>query len=149
MNYNVFIATTGNGLARAEPGLSGDWSVEYFLEGQDVRCLAADPHNPNVVYAGTQGQGVLRSDDRGLTWNSAGLPGMVVKSIAVSPHHAGTMFAGTKPRALYVSRDEGQSWDELDGFRRLPFSWWWFSPAESPCELQKRLPQKPLHWQRP
>jgi len=65
---NTFIATTGKGLARAVREANGIWSVESLLEDQDVRCLAADSSNPDVVYAGTQRQGVLRSDDGGRTW---------------------------------------------------------------------------------
>ncbi len=69
---NSFLATTGMGfgdssLARAEQGSDGNWSVEYPLKGQDVRCLAADPLNPGIVYAGTQGNGILRSEDNGKT----------------------------------------------------------------------------------
>jgi len=130
----VFIATTGDGLGRAEQDASGDWSVEFILQGQDVRCLAANPLNPQVVYAGTQGDGVLRSDDRGKTWRPAGLPETIVKSLAVSPHEPGLLFAGAKPAYLFVSRDGGDSWHELDGFRHIPGRQLWFSPAEKPFQ---------------
>ena len=132
MNANTFIAATGNGLARAERDVNDDWSVEFLLAGQDVRCLAADPLNPAVIYAGAQGEGVLRSDDRGKSWRPAGMQGQIVKSLAASPHESGTIYAGTKPAYLFVSRDGGQTWAELKGFRRIPFRWWWFSPAEKP-----------------
>ena len=59
MDAKTFIATTGHGVARATR-LNDEWSVELLLTDHDVRCLAADPHNANVVYAGTQGNGVLR-----------------------------------------------------------------------------------------
>ena len=72
MNAHTFMATTGTGLARAFRDAKGDWSVEFLIEDQDVRCLAADPSNPDVVYAGTQRQGVLRSDDGGRTWRPVG-----------------------------------------------------------------------------
>ena len=156
MNATTFIAATGNGpsilrhssgqaslracsepaegtgLARAERKAEGDWSVEFLLAGQDVRCLAADPLNSNVVYAGVQHGGVLRSDDRGRTWRPAGLAGKVVKSLAVSPHDAGAIYAGTRPALMYVSRDGGDTWTELEAFRRIPWRWLWLSPAEKP-----------------
>jgi hypothetical protein len=132
MNAKIFLATTGSGLARAKRVSTGDWTVEFLLEEQDVRCLAADPLNPGVVYAGTQGEGVLRSDDSGRTWAPAGLTGRTVKSIAASPHDAGTLYAGTKPAHMYLSRDSGQSWVGLEGFRRIRGRWFWFSPAEKP-----------------
>lgn len=132
MNASTFIATTGNGLARAERDTGGNWSVAYLLEDEDLRCLATDPLNPNVIYAGTQGNGVLRSDDRGVTWRPAGLSGQIVKAIAPSRHEPGTVYAGAKPATMFVSRDGAKSWTELEAFRRIPGRWWWFSPAEKP-----------------
>lgn len=140
MNANIFIATTGKGLARAAREANGDWSVEFLIEDQDVRCLAADPLDPNVIYAGTQGNGVLRSNDRGRTWKPAGLPGQIVKALAVSrterglskAEGPGTVYAGTKPATMFVSRDGGETWTELESFRRIRGRRFWFSPAEKP-----------------
>jgi hypothetical protein len=75
---------------------------------------------------------VLRSDDRGKSWRPAGMSGQIVKSLAVSPHEPGQVYAGTKPAYMFLSRDSGTTWTELEGFRRIPFRWWWFSPAEKP-----------------
>jgi photosystem II stability/assembly factor-like uncharacterized protein len=126
----IFISTSGSRLARAECSANGNWSVEFLLEGEQVRCLAADPRTPNVIYAGTQGKGVLRSEDRGKTWQPSGMEGQVVKSVAVSPVESGLIFAGTKPPGVFVSRDGGQKWTELESFRRMR-RWFWFTPAEA------------------
>jgi photosystem II stability/assembly factor-like uncharacterized protein len=131
MSITTFVATTGQGIGRAESTADGSWAVDYRLAEQDVRCLAADPINSDTVYAGTQGNGVLRSDDRSKTWQSAGLSGCIVKSIAVSRLERDTLYAGTKPPMLFVSHDRGTTWTELPAFRRLR-SWWWFQPAEMP-----------------
>jgi photosystem II stability/assembly factor-like uncharacterized protein len=122
----------GSGVARASLIKDSEWTVETVLQGLDIRCLAPDPLDSGVVYAGTQGGGVLRSEDRGRTWKPAGMQGRVVKSLAVSPHEPGVIFAGTKPACIFVSRDGGATWSELEGFRRIPFRWWWFTPAETP-----------------
>ena len=84
-NTKVFLAVTGRGLSRASCS-NGLWNVEFRLndQGLDIRCLAADPAHPQIVYAGTQGQGVLRSDDGGFSWQPAGLTGRIIKSLAVS-----------------------------------------------------------------
>jgi hypothetical protein len=133
MSVNTFLATTGNGLAAARRGANGEWSVEMLLADQDVRCLAADPLHPNFVYAGTQGQGVLRSEDGGITWRCAGLTGRIVKALAVSRVEPGAVYAGTKsPPLMFVSRDGGAYWQELEGFRRIRSRPFWFSPAEPP-----------------
>jgi photosystem II stability/assembly factor-like uncharacterized protein len=93
--------------------------------------LAVDPHRRGAVFAGTQGNGIVRSNDAGKTWEAAGLDGQVVKSIAVSPAQPGLVFAGTNPARVFVSRDNAQTWNELNSFQRVR-KWWWFSPAESP-----------------
>jgi hypothetical protein len=132
MNANKFIATTGRGLACATRGQNGDWSVDLSLQDQDVRCLATDPLDSQVVYAGTQGNGVLRSEDQGASWTPAGLKGRMVKSIAVSPHEAGVVYAGLKPASIFVTRNYGQDWVELESFQRIRGRGWWRSPAEPP-----------------
>ena len=130
MSANIFIATTGNGLARAERQAAG-WTVERLLSDQDVRCLAVDPLHAGVMYAGTQ-NGVLRSADAGKTWQVAGLSGHMLRALAVSRAEPGTIYAGTKPARLWVSRDSGANWSEIEAFRRLPGQRWWRTPSEMP-----------------
>lgn len=132
MSEPIFFAAVGSGLARAKHNGTAGWALDTPLKGADIRCLAVDPQNPAAIFAGTQGQGVLRSTDMGATWHPAGLSGQIVKSLAVSPHDPDTIYAGTKPAYMFVSHDGGGTWGELEGFRRVPGRWWWFSPAESP-----------------
>jgi hypothetical protein len=139
MESKILISGMGNGLARAECGLSGAWQVEHLIPDQDIRCLAADPRHPHLLYAGTQGQGVLCSKDAGKTWHPGGLAGRIVKSIAVSAFPGenaadlGIIFAGTKsPASIFLSEDGGENWVELEAFRRIRSRWFWFSPAEPP-----------------
>jgi photosystem II stability/assembly factor-like uncharacterized protein len=132
MAAETFISTTGNGITRAICAASGRWSTEALLAGVDVRCLAADPLCEGRVYAGTQGTGVMRSDDGGKSWQPSGLEGRIVKAVAASPLQPGTVFAGTKPACIFVSHDGGRTWAELLSFRRIPWRWLWLSPAEKP-----------------
>jgi photosystem II stability/assembly factor-like uncharacterized protein len=132
MNSSLFLAITNSGMARVVPQANGNWSVESALEGQTLRCLTADPLNPNVVYTAVDGQGVLRSDDRGQSWQVAGNPGYDVRSLAVSPHQPGLLYAGVKPASACVSPDSGQTWSELAGFHRIRGRRLWRSPAEPP-----------------
>jgi photosystem II stability/assembly factor-like uncharacterized protein len=132
MMNRIFLSNTGRGVARAEQNADGSWTVGHLLADRDVRCLAADPHNQNVAYAGTQGEGVLRSDDWGKTWQSAGLAGHIVKTVAASPVEPGVVYAGTKPPLVYVTRDGGANWVELESFREIPGRRLWLSPTEPP-----------------
>jgi hypothetical protein len=143
MNAQVFIAAIGQGLARAERSASGEWPVTRLIENQKIQCLTADPLKPGVIYAGTRGSGVLRSDDCGLNWHSAGLDGQVVKSLAVSPLNSGVIYAGTKPPMIFVSRDGGGSWTELDAFRSMR-RWYWFTPAEPGAAYVQAIALSPI-----
>lgn len=131
MKDKIFLTCYDGGLSRASWQPAGDWVVERVDAGRPVTCLAADPADPRRVYAGTQ-SGLLRSTDAGKTWRAGGLQGQIVKSLAVSPHDPQVIYAGTKPALMFHSRDGGETWAELEGFRRIPNRWWWFSPAEPP-----------------
>lgn len=130
MNANTIIVTTQQGLRRTTRDANGNWSSpETLLPAEDVRCLATDPHHPNTVYTGTQGNGIFRSRDRGLTWENIGPAGRAIKSIAPSRAKPGLIYAGAKPPAVFISQDGGNTWAELKAFRemRQPS---WHTPAE-------------------
>ena len=103
MGMQTDLATTGHELARASQRADGEWQVECFLAGRDVRCLAADSLHPEIIYVGTQGNGVLRSNDRGMTWRSAGLG------------RADRQGPGNQPYAAW----DGLRWNETGAALRL------------------------------
>jgi len=73
-------------------GLSTDYSFNF------VNSLAIDPVNPNIIYAGTDGVGVFKSTDGGLTWVpfNEGLTNSFVNVLAIGSAgknlHAGTQM---------------------------------------------------------
>ena len=128
----VLVASGWKGCRRVVESQDGHWDVDQILPERDVRCLEINRLNPGILYAGTQGEGVFRSDDYGLTWGASGLSGLVVKSIACSPLDQDTIYAGIKPAAIYMSQDGGENWAEIESFRNIPGRWYWMSPAEKP-----------------
>lgn len=82
----------------------------------NVWSIAAPTSTPGVVYAGSS-LGVLRSWDRGTTWNvvsSHGLPPrVVIETIAVSPASHDVLFAGT-PVGLFESKNGGVHWNRVN-----------------------------------
>lgn len=127
--FEVLLATTGSKVQRAVRS-GGDWEIRSYLAGQDVRCLAAS--SAGVVLAGTQGDGVFRSDDGGETWAPSGLDGCIVKSLSFCAGDASVVYAGTKPPQVFRSNDGGRTWAELESFRGVRGRALWRQPAERP-----------------
>jgi hypothetical protein len=126
----TILASTSKSLARAKHD-EQDWVVTHPLENLKINRMISDPTQHERFYLATQHQGVLLSEDAGITWQERGLAGIPVKSLAIDPHNPRTLYAGGKPVSLYVTHDGGQSWAELPALRQTR-RWWWFSPGDPP-----------------
>ena len=98
--------------------------------------VATSPHDPKIIYYGTQI--LLRSNDRGATWteispdltkneiDKQGLNGGpltpenvgaefygTIFYIVESPHESGTIWVGSDDGLLHVTRDHGASWENV------------------------------------
>jgi photosystem II stability/assembly factor-like uncharacterized protein len=86
--------------------------------GGDVRSLAADPHDPRVIYLGTQDGHVFGSRDGGEHWQLLGRAGAedtVVFAIHVDTRNSQTLYAATwslgqTPGGVFRSKDGGKTW---------------------------------------
>ncbi|HEY7200710.1 MAG TPA: glycosyl hydrolase [Candidatus Dormibacteraeota bacterium] len=117
------------------------WTAGAALEGAGPLCLAADPARPGVLYCGTEGRGVWRSDDAGATWRrcSEGIASEHVTAIAVD---GDAVYAGTEPSALYRSEDGGETWRDLAALRSLPSApSWSFPPRPHTSHVRQVLPR--------
>ncbi|MFN2524956.1 MAG: WD40/YVTN/BNR-like repeat-containing protein [Actinomycetota bacterium] len=128
MSFSIFVSTTWRGISRAEL-TGGSWQVSRLLKEQETRSLASS--RDGLILVGTQGNGVLRSDDAGVSWAPSGLDGMIVKSLAISPADPRVVYAGTKPPGIFKSGNGGRDWVELAEFQKVR-KWWWRQPAERP-----------------
>lgn len=62
------------------------WETLWNSPGiQAIFCLLVDPRNPDLLYAGTDGNGVFASSDRGATWRCIGLEGGKIKQVMFYP----------------------------------------------------------------
>ena len=79
-----------------------------------VWCIHAPGTAPGLIYAGTS-LGILRSWDKGTTWNvisAYGLPQRAsIESLAVSPSNKEHLFAGTSA-GLFESKNGGIHWQQ-------------------------------------
>src|SRR3954453_10707334 len=94
------------------------WAAEGSLWASGAQCLAVDPADPDVVYAGLRTAGVRRSVDGGRSWGDWEVPEPGVFSLAVSAAD-GALYAGTEPSRLFRSDDRGESWSELEALLNL------------------------------
>ncbi len=81
----------------------------------DIRSLAIDPTNPNIIYVGSR-FGVFKTVDGGESWSAAGLGNLSVEALAVDFVNPNTVFAGTYAGGncfqtpLFKSTDGGETW---------------------------------------
>lgn len=132
MTGRSFLSTTPNGVARLTRGDSEGWNLDAHLRGEEVHSLAVGPTGSGLVLAGTGENGVLRSDDRGETWEPAGLDGATVTSLAVAPNAQDRVYAGVRPPAVHLSDDGGETWSECESFQDIRGRRAWRSPASPP-----------------
>ena len=81
----------------------------------DVRAVAVNPNNADVVYAGTD-KGVFRSENGGDAWQAlpSEMDELEVWALAIDTTAPETLYAGTCPSAFFKSTDGGESWRKLN-----------------------------------
>jgi photosystem II stability/assembly factor-like uncharacterized protein len=101
---------TRAGLFRWQPD-TRQWEVAPgdFPPG-GIASLAADPANPQLLYAGTSGDGLYRSVDGGANWQRMPTLGVGIPAVAVDPKDGDRVYILAAWERVYESRDGGQSW---------------------------------------
>lgn len=113
INDTLFIAgTKGDGLYFANSDLVWQKVDNPDFTSTIVNTLNID--SSGFIYAGTEGKGVFKSEDNGVSWyqmfgneiNSA-----IITSLAITSDN--TIYAGTRNKGLFKKTDNGQ-WRVLD-----------------------------------
>lgn len=120
------VVATGEELVRIQPE-NDRWRAVRLSSGQAMQCLAVAPRDGEVLYAGSHGEGVWKSTNRGSDWARLEFSEPNVFSLAVSPAD-GALYVGTEPSKLFVSRDQGRSWRELEALQQIPSKPSWSFP---------------------
>jgi len=94
------------------------WVALADLAGKNVATLAIDPHEPEIVYAGTT-DGVFWSTDGGSSWQAAGLA-EYVSALAIDPVNSETIYAGTYSSGVFKSLDWGETWSAANLGLEIP-----------------------------
>jgi photosystem II stability/assembly factor-like uncharacterized protein len=108
----AYASGTG-GVFRSDDG--GRTWKDLEAPASEVRALAVDPSDPDVVYAGAWDAkgGIFKTTDGGATWKPvvAGLPPTPgIAALAVDPAHPRRVAAATYWYGVYLSRDGGTTW---------------------------------------
>ena len=78
----------------------------------DIRSLAIDPSNNQIIYLGTNGYGLFKTTNGGMSWTSAnnGLTQVNVYSIAIDSNNSNIIYAGTYGGGIFKTNNGGSSW---------------------------------------
>ncbi len=109
------------------------WSPIFDTYGAyAIGCLAMDPNNPYVIWAGTgennhqrqlgYGDGIYKSEDGGGSWKNMGLKdSRQIGMIAIDPRNSDIVYVAAEgsiwgpggERGLYKTTDGGKTWNKV------------------------------------
>ncbi|MEW6365019.1 MAG: hypothetical protein AB1714_10315 [Acidobacteriota bacterium] len=107
----LFVGTT-DGLWKGT--IDGSTWSRAGLASLAINCMASSSNG--ILYAGTRGQGLRRSDDAGRTWIDAntGLEGGCVSAIAIDPRNWSNLSVATVQGGIYRSTNGGATWTPMN-----------------------------------
>lgn len=127
---STLYAGTDDGIFMSADGGSSWSSVSSGLgeaDNRKVMSLAMARSRPDVIFAGTFGGALYRTNDAGANWFApnprAFRAGEIISELAVDPLHPAVVFAGLGNMTvypLYKSTDGGRSWKTCAADQDLP-----------------------------
>jgi len=114
----VLYAATAGGVFKSRDRGASWTALDRTIGRRDVRALAVDPLDADVVYAGTASDNVYKSTDGGATWrfSSNGISIPDIRALAVDPRNPDVVLAdAASPTAggLFRSMDAGATWHQV------------------------------------
>jgi photosystem II stability/assembly factor-like uncharacterized protein len=122
---------TENGLFEATPR-GGEYDLTPLplkIQGTMRAPIVVDKDDPRRLYAATNKDGVLVSEDAGRSWREINR-GLIYKEVWSIVQHpvTGDLYVGTCPASVFKSTDRGESWQDAEQFRTMPESIDWTFP---------------------
>lgn len=116
----LVLGVSAGWLLTRHAGMPGGVDAVRSLVSPEVSVLLVDPVRPQQQWLGTS-QGVLRSQDGGLHWQSVslGASGGGVRALVLDGRLPGLMYGLTQASHVWRSDDGGAHWRWIPGPRRV------------------------------
>ena len=109
----------GPPLSRMAPADGGGASQGPSFGQETTSIQALTSAGNDLVYAGSFGLGLFRSEDRGATWTKSGQGVTDPFILTLTTGKDGAIYAGTFRGGVFRSRDHGKSWQAINsGLKR-------------------------------
>jgi photosystem II stability/assembly factor-like uncharacterized protein len=108
-------AAGGNKVFRSEDCSRG-WAQIYYDNDPAVgiNAIAVDNKDSNIIYIGTERGDVLKSSDKGSSWQPIFRGKDAIIKISISPFNNQMIFVSTEDRGTARSADGGLTWVDLE-----------------------------------
>lgn len=107
----LFVATSGGPSIACSTDRGRTWSSLNVVPRGGLECIAIDPHQPSIMFVGTENCGVVRSTDSGAHWHNmgSGLNSTSFSHLTVDPLNNANVWASGNGE-LWGSTDRGLTW---------------------------------------
>ena len=101
--------------AWAQQGTLPDGPQPGPMDQQAASIQALTAAGEQLLYAGSFGHGLFRSDDRGATWTKSGQGVTDPFILSLVTGKDGAIYAGTFRGGVFRTRDHGKTWQAING----------------------------------
>jgi photosystem II stability/assembly factor-like uncharacterized protein len=127
------------------------WSYPRPPHREHVRHIFVHPDHPGIIHVCLEHGGIIRSFDRGRTWEdvSGGIDYLDIHHISSAPHREDLYFVATA-RGFFKTSDPGKGWRRAEnGLTRDYFHDFVFLPGNPPVMLVATADKSPGFRDRP
>ncbi|GAF95037.1 unnamed protein product, partial [marine sediment metagenome] len=104
----IIYAAIGNRVYKSTD-CNRSWSQVYYDNDVNtiINSIVIDHYNSANVYIGTSRGEIIKSSNRGVSWQTLGRFKGDVEKIIISPHDSRLIFVATSKKGIYRSNDSG------------------------------------------